>query len=184
MDRRQTLGMMGTLLATLAMPRLSQATTARAVALADLALRSTRITRATPLEGSTRFEDIGDTRHIVTYTRLRIDESIYGSTGESEILVRTLGGHLGHLGEIVHGEAQLAINEACVVFLQANPEGIEQVTEMAQGHYPLVTDTSGTLCLRPSRNMPHLIGNPNAAVAQLAGLRVSEAKDLILGARH
>jgi len=184
MDRRQTLGLMGTLLATLTLPRVSHATTARAVSLSDLVRRSTRIAHALPLEGNSRFEDIGDTRHIVTYTRLRIEEAFYGSTGESEILVRTLGGHVGKLGEIVHGEAQLAVDEACVVFLQMNPDGIELVTEMAQGHYPLLSDASGSLRLQPSRNMARLIGNQNAAVAQLSNLRIAEARSLILGARR
>jgi hypothetical protein len=187
MNRRQTLGLMGTLLATLSLPRVSRATTARAVSLADLTSRSTRIAQAMPLEGSSRFETIGDARHIVTYTRLRIDELISGSPNESEILVRTLGGHVGELGEIVHGEAQLALNEACVVFLQTNPDGIDQVTEMAQGHYPLHSDASGTLRLTASRNMPHLVDAasvPDAAVARLSGLQLAEARDLIRGARR
>jgi hypothetical protein len=179
--------LMGTLLATWSVSRVSRATTARAVSLADLVARSTRIARAMPLEGSARFEDIGDTRHIVTYTRLRIDELIAGSPNESEVLVRTLGGHLDKLGEIVHGEAELAINEACIVFLQANSDGIDQVTEMAQGHYPLRSDTSGALRLTASRNMPHLLNSassPNAAVLRLPGLQPSEARDLIRGAQR
>ncbi len=187
MNRRQTLGLMGTLLATLSISRLSGATTARAVNLADLIARSTRIVRAVPLEGSARFEDVGDSRHIVTYTRLRIDELIFGSPNEPEILVRTLGGHVDKLGEIVHGEAELAINEACVVFLRANSDGIDQVTEMAQGHYPLHSDASGTLRLTASRNMPHLLhgsSTPNAAVLRLPVLQPNEARDLIRGAQR
>jgi hypothetical protein len=184
MNRRQTLGLVGTLLATLSLPRSGRATTARAVSLGDLAMRSTRIARVLPLEGSARFEDVGNMRHIVTYTRLRIDDPIYGDTGETEILVRTLGGHVGDLGEIVHGEAQLVPNEASVIFLQTNAEGIEQVTEMAQGHYPLVSDTQGTLRLHASRNMPHLIGNPQGAALQLSGLELTQARELIRGARH
>lgn len=187
MNRRQTLGLMGTLLATLSVPRLSRATTARAVNLTDLIARSTRIVRAMPLEGSARFEEIGDTRHIVTYTRLRVDELIFGSPNEPEILVRTLGGHLDKLGEIVHGEAELAVNEACVVFLCTSSDGIDQVTEMAQGHYPLHSDASGTPRLTASRNMPHLIrgsSTANAAVLQLPGLAPNDARDLIRGAQR
>ena len=184
MDRRQTLGLMGTLLATLSLSRVSRATTARAVSLADLTARSTRIAHALPLENSSRFEDVGDTRHIVTYTRLRVDELISGSPNEPEILVRTLGGRIGKLAELVHGEAVLAINEPCVVFLQADPDGIDNVTEMAQGHYPLLSDASGVLRLQASRNMPHLLGKPDAAVAALSGLQLPEARSLILGARR
>ena len=177
---------MGTLLATLTLARLGHATTARAVSFKNLVARSTRILHATPLEGSSRFEDIGDARHIVTYSRLRVDEPIYcasGASGESEILVRTLGGRVGKLGEIAHGEAQLALNEHCVVFLQANADGIEQVTEMAQGHYPLLSDASGALRLQASHNMPHLLPNADAAVVRLSGMKFTEARELILGAR-
>ena len=186
MDRRQTLGMMGTLLATLALPRVSHATTARAVSLADLVARSTRVLQATPLEGNSRFEEVGGTRHIVTYTRLRMDELISGSPNEPELLVRTLGGRVDKLGEIVHGEAQLIPNQACVVFLRTNPDGIDEVTEMAQGHYPLLTDARGVLRLQASRNMAHLVANsssPNLAVMRLSGLQLNEARDLIRGAR-
>jgi hypothetical protein len=137
-----------------------------------------------PLEASSRFENVGDMRHIVTYTRLRIDDAIYGDSGESEILVRTLGGHVDKLGEIVHGEAQLIPNEACVLFSQTNADGIELVTEMAQGHYPLVSDQYGALRLHASRNMPHLVGNPAGAAAQLSGLEFARARALIREARR
>ncbi len=183
MDRRQTLGTMGAMLASLALPRLARASSARAATLADLVTRSTRIARVMPLEGAARFEDVGDKRHIVTYTRLRIDEAIAGQSGESEVLVRTLGGRVGKLGEIVHGEAQLLVNEACLVFLRANVEGIEEVTEMAQGHYPFEADASGTLRLRPSRNLPHFIGGGVPAATQLSGLEATAARAVILGAR-
>jgi len=176
---------LGGAVASLAWTKISEATTARAVSLPDLVQRSTRIVRSLPLDSFARSEDIGGTRHIVTYTRLRLDEVIHGATNEPEILVRTLGGTVGDLGEIVHGEADLALNQACVVFLHADSNGVELVTAMAQGHYPLLDD-AGTPRLRASRNMPRLMGgaSSNAAVAQLDGLRFTEARSLILGARH
>ncbi|HEY4105650.1 MAG TPA: hypothetical protein VGM44_17245 [Polyangiaceae bacterium] len=184
MNRRQTLGTLGAIAVLLAAPRASRATTARAVSLVDLVRRSTRVAQVMPLEASSRFENVGDMRHIVTYTRLRIDDAIYGDSGESEILVRTLGGHVDKLGEIVHGEAQLIPNEACVLFSQTNADGIELVTEMAQGHYPLVSDQYGALRLHASRNMPHLVGNPAGAAAQLSGLEFARARALIREARR
>ena len=178
------MGILGAALTTLALPRASLATTARAVSLRDLVARSTRVVLGVPLEGTPRYEQIGETRHIVTYTRFRVDELLQGGPQEPEILVRTLGGRLGELGEIVHGEAELALNERCVMFVQAHPDGFEQVTAMAQGHYPMLADESGTLRLRASRNMPHLIGGQSSAVAQLTGATLSDARNLILGARQ
>jgi len=175
---------MGAFLASLSLPRLAYGSSARAATLAELVTRSTRIAHVMPLEGSSRFEDIGDARHIVTYTRLRVDDAIAGQSGESEILVRTLGGRVGKIGEIVHGEAQLLVNEACLVFLRANADGIEEVTEMAQGHYPFAPDARGTLRLQASRNLPHLVGGGVPAASQLSGLEAAPARELIRGVRR
>jgi hypothetical protein len=183
MDRRQSLGLLGAFLASAAWSRAGAATTARAVSLPNLVARSTRIVRGLPLEASATFETIGNTRHIVTYTRLRVDELIDGGPSESELWLRTLGGRKDKLGEIVHGEAQLALNEACLVFVAANADGIDEVTAMAQGHYPILNDASGTPRLSVSHNMPHLLGAPDSAVAKLAGTQLAEARALILGAR-
>jgi hypothetical protein len=183
MDRRQSLGLLGALLTSVAWSKAGQATTARAISLPNLVARSTRIVRGMPLEGTASVETIGNTRHIVTYTRLRIDDLIHGGPAASEIWVRTLGGRKDKLGEIVHGEAELALNEACLVFIAANADGIDEVTAMAQGHYPILNDASGTPRLSASRNMPHLLGAADAAVLKLAGLQLDEARALILGAR-
>ncbi len=184
MDRRQSLGLMGAFAATLASAGAAHATTARAVSLGDLVRRSSRIARATALDNFARLEDIGGARHIVTYSRLRIEDSIQGPSADSETLVRTLGGRVADLGEIVHGEAELSLNETCLVFLTLDANGVELVTAMAQGHYPVAIDGAGTPRLRLNRNMPHLVGGATSAVAQLTGKPFSEARALILGARR
>ena len=175
---------MGTFAATLACASAAHATTARAVSLPDLVRRSSRIARVTPLDSFARTEDIGGARHIVTYSRLRIDDSIHGAGGGSETLVRTLGGRVADLGEIVHGEAELVLNQTSLVFLMLDPDGVELVTAMAQGHYPVAIDGAGTPRLRLNRNMPHLVGSSASAVAQLTGKPFTEARALILGVRR
>jgi hypothetical protein len=184
MNRRQSLGIMGTMAAALAFAEGAHATTARAVSLPDLVRRSTRIARATALDSFARSEDIGGARHIVTYSRMRIDDPIQGPSGDSETLVRTLGGRLGDVGEIVHGEAELALNETSIVFLMTDANGVEQVTAMAQGHYPVAIDAAGVPRLQLNRNMPHLLGSASSAVAQLTGKSFIDARSLILGARR
>lgn len=176
---------MGTMVATLAWSGVGRATTARAVSLQDLVRRSTCIARTTPLESFARSEEVGGTRHIVTYTRVALDDLIDGTASASELWVRTLGGRLADVGEIVHGEAELTMRQPNVVFLQRDADGIEQVTAMAQGHYSL-SDAGSAPRLLPSRNMPHLLGGmpADSAVAQLSGARFSEARSLILGARR
>lgn len=176
---------MGTFAATLAFANAAHATTARAVSLPDLVRRSTRIARATALDSFARSEEIGGTRHIVTYSRMRIDDAIFGSSADSETLVRTLGGRVGDVGEIVHGEAELTLNQTGIVFLVADDDGVEQVTAMAQGHYPVAIDAAGVPRLQLNRNMPRLLGAAStAAVSQLSGKSFSDARSLILGARR
>ena len=178
------MGLMGTFAATLAFAGAASATTARAVSLPDLVRRSTRIARATAMESFARSESIGGARHIVTYSRLRIEDPILGPGGDTETLVRTLGGSVGDLGEIVHGEAELVLQETSLVFLMLDSNGVELVTGMAQGHYPVALDRAGIARLQLSRNMPRLIGGTTSAVAQLAGKPFSEARTMILGARR
>ena len=170
---------------TLAWAKHSQATTARAVSLHDLVRLSTRVARTTALESTAQSEDVGGERHIVTYSRLRVDELIHGGPVESEIWVRTLGGKIDGLGEIVHGEAELALNQQSIVFLRSDADGVARVTAMAQGHYPLLIDAAGAARLQASRNMPHLVANPagSSAVSELSGKRIDEARSLILGVR-
>lgn len=174
------------MVASLAVAKVATASTARAVSLQHLVERSSRIVRSTPLDSFARSETIGGTQHVVTYSRLRVEEALQGDSAESEILVRTLGGTLGAVGEIVHGEAELALNQPCIVFLHDNADGVEVVTAMAQGHYPLALDARGIPRLGASRNLPHLV--PGAAsvsaVEQLTGLGVAEARSLIRGVRR
>jgi len=186
MDRRQSLGLLGSGIAALAWARQSQATTARAISLPNLVQHSSRVVRGTPMDSFTRGEDVGGTRHIVTYSRVRVEELLTGGPSESEILVRSLGGQLDGVGEIVHGEAELAIAEPSVIFLLRNADGIEHVTAMAQGYYPLLLRNAAAPRLRASRNLPRLLPGAQgaSAVEQLSGAGLDEARQLILGARR
>jgi hypothetical protein len=185
-DRRQFLGLLGTAGAALAIPSIAQAGVARGISLAELVRHSTRVVRGLPLDAYAVWETIGDQRHITTYTRLRSDELVWGAAPESsEILVRTLGGTVGRVGEIVHGEAVIAQSQACLLFLLTNAGGFDEVTAMAEGHYPLITDGKGTVHLSPSPNLPALAGSNAAqsAVRRLVGQRLDDARLMIRGAQ-
>src|SRR5690606_40884069 len=59
----------------------------------------------TALEATCRFEYIGGKRRIVTDTRFAVEAPLAkAEPGESEVLVRTLGGVIGDLGELVRSE--------------------------------------------------------------------------------
>src|SRR5688572_9864103 len=135
--RRKTLGGLGVVVAAGLIPRWAEATTARGLTLEVLSKKSQHIVVGTPLDSVVRYETIAGQKRIVTETRFGIDDEVASAPGDSEILVRTLGGILDGVGELVHGEAQLVLNERSVVFLHARADGVLWLQGMAQGHYPL-----------------------------------------------
>lgn len=174
--RRTALRILGLTALGAALPDVAGATIARAVPLPDLVRQSRRVLVVTPLDAYSVWETVGGQRRIVTYTRVRFDDHLAGETAaETELLVRTLGGRVGGIGQIVHGEAQLKAEEQSVVFLRARPDGSERITAMAQGHYPLRRDAAGAIRLHTSPFLPELLAPENSAVRRLPGLTVPDA---------
>jgi hypothetical protein len=162
----------------------AQAGVARGLPLEELVKRSAHVLRATPLEAYSEWSQFGKERRIVTYTRLRVDDPLRdGEAPDSELLVRTLGGVVGDIGQVVHGEATLIIGEPCVAFLKAMHDGLLGVTAMAQGHYPLLADKSGLFRLNSSPELAVLLDEQRSAVARLRGRTYDEAKTLIRAAK-
>lgn len=157
----------------------AHASLARAVRLEDLVRRSRHVLLGEPLEAYCQWERIGDRKHIVTYTRVRAHELLGGEDPkQDELLVRTLGGRVGELGQLVHGEARLRLADRSVLFVTPAND-VLAVTAMAQGHYPLKRDRAGVELLRRSPAASELLGEAGSAVQRLAGLRVSEARALV-----
>jgi hypothetical protein len=149
----------------------------RALTLDSLVQGSRRILVVTALGSECHFEDLGRRRRIVTDTRLRVEEGLAKADGvERELLVRTLGGSIGELGERVHGQAQLVIGEPCVAFLLQGPDGLHYVNGMAQGHYPL---KSARRLLTQSPDLPEILGYDSSAVKALVGSELGAARDRV-----
>ena len=161
--RVAALGALGALFSKQALASVS-----RAVPLEALTQRSQHVFLGEPLDAYAVWERIGGRKHIVTYTRVRAHE----------LLVRTLGGTVGELGELVHGEAVLQVGHRSVMFVMPNRDALA-VTAMAQGHYPLRRDSAGLERLLRSPHAAELIGEAGAAVKRLPGLRVPEARSLL-----
>jgi len=150
------------------------ATIVRSLTLASLVQRSRRIVIVTALGSESHYEDLGRRRRIVTDTRVRVEERVTKGEGmDRELLVRTLGGAVGTLGERVHGQAQLLIGEPCVAFLLQGPDGLHYVNGMAQGHYPL--HGSAVQKLAASPDLPEIMDFQSSAVKALAGTELSAA---------
>lgn len=159
--------------------RRAQASMARAVRLEELVGRSRHVLLGEPLDAYCQWERIGDRKHIVTYTRVRAHELLGGEDPkQDELLIRTLGGRVGELGQLVHGEARLRIAARGVLFVMPT-QGALAVTAMAQGHYPLKRDSAGIELLDRSPATTELLDEADSAVRRLTGLRVKDARSLV-----
>lgn len=155
------------------------ASLARGASLSDLARRSRHALIGLALSTECRWEYVGAKKRIVTYTRVRVDEPLAGDTTDSEIWVRTLGGKVGKVGQIVHGEAMLLLGERSLLFLATSKDGVLEVTEMAQGHFPIRPDASGTERLAPSPRLSELRDAEQSAARTLVGKIVPDASSLV-----
>jgi hypothetical protein len=180
LSRREALGLMvagGAL--WLFGSRRAHASMAVGIGLPELFRKSSRVAFSTSLEAFSRWEQLGGTRRIVTYHRLRVDEPIAGPAADPELMVRTLGGRVGDIGQIVHGEAALVVGEPCLLFLRTASDGVYAVAEHAQGHYPLRDDGRGKWRLRSSPRLGPLAEAEGSAVRALVGRSREEAVTLL-----
>ncbi|MEO7093225.1 MAG: hypothetical protein ABI175_08240, partial [Polyangiales bacterium] len=107
---------------------------------------------------------------IITYTTVVVDDSVGGgpAAGES-LVVRTMGGVVGDVGQKVFGEATLVVGSPVVLFLRDLPKplvatslpGARSVTGMAQGTLPVVTGADKIQRIGPSAASLTLVPPPN-----------------------
>jgi hypothetical protein len=160
----------------------ARATLLRGLTLPTLVARSQRIVVIEPLDAVCRYETIGGRRSIVTDTRVRAHEC-WTEGAESELTVRTLGGRLDGVGELVHGQPPLKLGERSVAFLMLGRNGQQWwTTGMAQGSFPLGGDGEAAL-LQASRGLPSIVDLEQSAVRRLVGQRLSAARELVRRAR-
>ena len=160
-------------------PRTAGATFVRGMSLPELVGHSQHVLIGTPRESRCVYLVIGGRRMLVTETQLRVEAALALVTPrESVILVRTLGGQLDGVGELVHGQAELRRGQLCAGFFERGPDEACWVTGMAQGHYPIHSN-NGTLLLRASAGLPAMRDWERSAVKQLNGARLADAERLV-----
>jgi hypothetical protein len=175
MDRRGVLALFSSVGVGLLTAAHADAAVARALGIRELVDQSKRVVVATALEQACEWQVIGGSRRIVTLTRVRVEELVTGAAPEaSELMLQTLGGKVGKIGQLVDGEAELVVGENSLVFTREVLSGLYGVTAMAQGYYPI----------RPSRSLPALISGKEAAVERLRNVTLSDGLNLVRGARR
>lgn len=162
-------------------PRRASATLSRGLPLDLLVGRSRHIVVLKPIDSHSHYVVLGGRRCIVTDTRVGVEESVAkGAPEQGELVVRTLGGRVGTVGEIVHGQAELEPGRVSLAFLKPGPDGAHWFVGMAQGHYVLEDFPAPDARLRASRNLPMLRDWYGSAARFLAGKRLDAARAAIV----
>jgi Matrixin len=143
--RRVGLGALTLLAGALVSESSAQASVSVSIGFEDLLKRASAAVVVVPIEQSSVWE----AGRIATYTHLRVERLLAGQL-PSEVWVRTLGGGVGRIGQIVEGEASFSVGITSLVFVHPRGDGTLGVVEGAQGQFPLVT-TQGVLRLTASR---------------------------------
>ncbi|HVU03925.1 MAG TPA: twin-arginine translocation signal domain-containing protein [Polyangiaceae bacterium] len=178
--RRRFLGGLGLAGVGLVLPRPARATTAIAVTLSQLVYDSAHVVVGTSVDAFCQWERIAGKSRLVTYSLVSVERPLDGrATPTKEVMVRTLGGVLGDKGQIVHGEAVVALGEPAAIFLRPLARDLFSVTHMAQGHYPLEDDSTGERRLRAALEALELVEVPDAAVHRLHGASLPEAEVIL-----
>ena len=142
-----------------AVPR-ADASVSFTVVLDALVEESSAACLATPVDSRSVWED----GRIATYTRVHVDRVFAGSLAD-EVWVKTLGGAVGDIGQIVDGEAVLRRGQQSVLFLTSY-EGSLVVTARGQGQFAIVRDGS-VLRLRKNAHAGALLAPNPAALAKV-----------------
>jgi hypothetical protein len=165
-------------------PQPASASVALAVTLDELVRHSDIALVGEAVEARSAWETVAGGRRIVTYTRVRALESVYGQPPD-ELWVRTLGGVVGRIGQQVSGEARLPTGSRHLLFLTRAPDGALVVTARAQGHF-FVEREGGTLKLRPSPDAGAIVTRDRkrpTARGELADQPLRAGLDLVVARR-
>jgi hypothetical protein len=154
--------------------------TFRPVSLSKLVKQSTTVVVATPVSFSSHWTTTGSTSRVVTDVTLEVAWTLRGNdTTGKDIVVRTLGGTVGGVAHLVHGEALLRVGQTCLLFLVPSRDGELHVLGMAQGHYPLDPDNNGDWRVQPSPGLEGVLKPQLSAAQTLSGRRLSEVPRLL-----
>lgn len=162
----------------------ARASTSVAVSLTELASAAQTVDVVVPLDATSAW----DNGRIWTVWRLRVEDHVAGAAPSSpELLVRTAGGVVDHVGQYVEGEASFTRGARTLVFLGAPREdGAARVVARAQGEYRFdgarlarMPDVGN---LVPRAIAPPLRVDASPAVAALHGATLTEARAAIVRA--
>lgn len=124
--------------AALVAPTDASASVSIAVAFDHLVRDADAVVVTTPLESRSVWED----GRIYTYTKIKVEQGVAGELGAgADGWVRTMGGVVGKIGQLVDGEPVFVQDKPSLLFLRKFKEGgIYEVSARAQGQYSIQVD--------------------------------------------
>ena len=180
MNRRVFLSCAGGAAALALLPRPAAATLVIGLTLHQLVERSAHIVVVRALDSTSSHTTLGGRRCIVTDTRVQVQDVLAKTSPSEQVLtVRTLGGRVGGMGELVLGQAIFSPATPDVAFLKRGADGAHWFVGMAQGHYPLRVDSERELTLQHSTSLPEIRNFQTSAVRELSGMRLTAARRLL-----
>jgi len=148
-----------------ASPHEAHASVSFAVGYDEMVTDADMVAVVTPMDQRSVWED----NRIVTYTHLKVDEAVAGQAApSSEVWVKTLGGSVGKIGQLVDGEPVFVQGKSSLVFGRALRPGTFTVVARAQGQFPVLVDTaSKRKSVIRNGNCGLLLTRSQAAVSQV-----------------
>jgi len=153
--------------AAVLVPTDASASVSIAVAFDNLVKDADAVAVITPGEHTSVWED----GRIYTYTKVHVDQGVAGDIGAgADGWVRTMGGVVGKVGQLVDGEPVFAKDKSSLLFKEG---GVYEVSARAQGQYPVTIDevskrkklirsTAVGMLLPPKAPQPATLGPPVA----------------------
>jgi hypothetical protein len=136
----------------------------------ELVQGSTAAAVVTPIER----QGVWEGGLIATYTRVHVDQVLGGALPD-EVWVRTLGGAVGKIGQIVEGEAQFPVGQPSLVFVRPHVEPRTQaragsfvVVERAQGQFTVAGGAGDARRLAQASDLGSLVAPPPSHWARAA----------------
>jgi hypothetical protein len=119
-------------------PSDASASVSIAVAFDTLVKDADAVAVITPVEQTSVWED----GRIYTYTKVKVDQGVAGDVGAgADGWIRTMGGVVGKIGQLVDGEPVLVTGKSSLLFLRKFKAGaIYEVSARAQGQYAITVD--------------------------------------------
>lgn len=138
-------------------PHQAKASVAVELTVDDLVTQSDAVAIVTARSKTSRWEE----GRIVTYTQVDVTRPIAGlASASSSMVIRTLGGSVGNIGQIVHGEAILTIHEPCIIFVRILEKQASALSSMLA--YRIVGLSQGLLSVRTGDDrVPRIESNPH-----------------------